>query len=164
MLLCSLTCQKPLTVSHTITYRKTKCLWFCYEINSFYFRVPQKPKTENKNWVHLQRMFGVPQGSILGPLLFLIFTADLFYLNSDLDFASDADDTTPYIYGHDVNNIIKVLEPNVNKLFNWFRQNGLLANSGKSHFLTSSFEERSLKIHDSYNFKFLRRTFGGFDG
>ena len=28
-----------------------------YKINSFYFRVPQKPKTENKNWVHLQRMF-----------------------------------------------------------------------------------------------------------
>ena len=42
-----------------------------------------------------------------------------------------------------------MLEPNVNKLFNWFRQNGLLANSRKNHFLTSPYERRSLKIHDS---------------
>ena len=30
------------------------CLLVMIEINSFYFRVLQKPKTENKNWVHLQ--------------------------------------------------------------------------------------------------------------
>ena len=44
--------------------------------------------------------------------------------------------------------IIKVIEPNVNKLFNWFRQNGLLSNSGNSYFLTSPCEKRSLKIYD----------------
>ena len=92
----------------------------------------------------------VTQGIILGPLLFLIFIADLFFLNYDLlDFASYADDTTPYICGQDFNNIIKVLEPIVNKLFNWFRQNGLLASSAKRHFLTRPYERRSLKINDS---------------
>ena len=74
--------------------------------------------------------FRFPQGSIFGSLLFLIFIADLFYLGYDLDFASYADDTTPYIGGQGFNNISVVLEPNVNKFFNWFRQNGLLANSG----------------------------------
>ena len=86
---------------------------------------------------------------ILGSPLFLIFIADLFYWNYDVDFASYADNITPYICGQDFNSIIILLEPNVNRLFNWFRQNGLLANSGKSHFLTSPHERRSLKIHDS---------------
>ena len=97
----------------------------------------------------LNILFGIPQGSILGLLLFLIFIADLFYLNYDLNFASYADDTTPYICGQDFSSIINVLEPNVNTLFNWFRQNGLIANSSKSHFLTSPYERRTLKIHDS---------------
>ena len=86
----------------------------------------------------LNILFGVPQSSILELLLFLIFIADLFYLNNDLDFASYANDTTPYDCGQDFSSIINVLEPNANTLFNWLRQSGLMANSGNSHFLTSS--------------------------
>ena len=41
-----------------------------------------------------------------------------------------------------------MLEPNVNKLLNWFRQSGLLVNSDTSLFLTSLYE-RSLEMHDS---------------
>ena len=70
-------------------------------------------------------------------------------MNYDLDFASYADDITPYICGQDFSSIINVLEPNVNTLFNWFQQNGLIANSSKSHFLTNPYERRTLKIHDS---------------
>ena len=51
--------------------------------------------------------FGVPQGSILGPLLLNIFLCDLFMEQEDCCFTNYADDTTPYVVANntaDVNN------------------------------------------------------------
>ena len=41
-------------------------------------------------------LFVVPQGSILGPLLFNAYMCDLFFEVRDLQYASFVDDTTPY--------------------------------------------------------------------
>ena len=49
---------------------------------------------------------GVPQGSILCPLLFNINMIDLFYECEENDIANYADDTTPYSYGTDIPTVI----------------------------------------------------------
>ena len=55
-------------------------------------------------------LFGVCQGSILGPLLFNIFLADLFFILNKIDIANYADDNTPYTSSNDTNGLIKSLE------------------------------------------------------
>ena len=81
---------------------------------------------------------GVPQGSILGPLLFNIYHAYLFIFIKDINIVNYADDNTPYVIGKDVDSVIKRLENESLKLFEWLRYNSLKANTKKSHLLLNS--------------------------
>ena len=58
----------------------------------------RKPRVKiNDSYSSWREIFhGVPQGSILGPLLFNIFICDMFYFLDDYEIANYADDTTPY--------------------------------------------------------------------
>ena len=68
-------------------------------------------------------MSGVPQGSILGPYLFNIFLCDMFFIVNGVDFASYADDNTPYTSDTNIDEVIDKLQNEVKKIFKWFLDN-----------------------------------------
>ena len=88
--------------------------------------------------------YGTPQGSCLGPLLFLIFTNDLYRNLENYHAILFADDTTVY-KGHRNKNYLRwSIETDLNKLTDWFNANKLTLNISKTVFM--SFVPRNEKL------------------
>ena len=105
---------------------------------------PVKIDSAFSSWEEI--LFGVPQGSILGPFLFYIFLCDRFLFIKDIDIASYADDNTPYTVHKNPKKIIKVLKNTSVDLLKLFKNNGMIANADKCHLLVNSKEKGCTKI------------------
>ena len=98
-------------------------------------------------------IYGVPQGSILGPVLFNIYLSDLFLFITDADIANYADDNSPYACKGDIESVIIKLENDSKTLIEWVSNNGLKANPDKFHLLLSSSDNNILvNVENDKNF------------
>ena len=97
----------------------------------------QRTKVNNSysSWSSIKS--GVPQGSILGPLLFNIYLNDIFYFVSNCDITNYADDTTPYSASKSMDALLHSLETDTNTLIKWFDDNYFQMNANKCHLLIS---------------------------
>ena len=74
-------------------------------------------------WNEIKR--GVPEGSVLEPLLFNVLINDIFIFIEKTEVCNFADDDTIYDCGEDLSNILENLKHDLKILLKWFRINFL---------------------------------------
>ena len=81
---------------------------------------------------------GVPQGSVLGPLLFTLYVNDLSQFVSLSSCNLYADDTVIYCAGNDVSDVQVKLQSSITEVSKWYRANRLVLNAEKCNVMTVS--------------------------
>jgi len=94
------------------------------------------------SWAELLQ--GVPQGSVLGPLLFNIYINDLFYLIEWTDVCNFADDTTFFASDKNLKCLLERLEHDSKLAIEWFESNYMKLNEDKCHLLVAGNRHESL--------------------
>ena len=129
--------------------RRSSLEWF----ESYLTNRKQCVKIGNTHSDTLTVKCGVPQGSILGPLLFLIYINDIVKSSYILQFNLFADDTCIFYSSKPNPNIENTLNNELMKVSDWLIANKLSLNVNKSSFLTFSSNNKEIlneKDHAKY--------------
>ena len=89
---------------------------------------------------------GVPQGSILGPLFFLLYINDCTNLTDDHITMLYADDSVLYVSGKDINTLTERLSVALNSFYIWASTNKLTMNESKTKIMTFASSKKLNKI------------------
>ena len=134
---CSLDISKCFdTIDHKVLLSKlsrygitqTEALWFSSYLNNRSQYVVCNGEMSSKCSIGI----GVPQGSVLGPILFSIFVNDVSRHVYPCGVNLYADDTLLYCSGKDVNEASKKLQTSLNEISEWYDGNRLALNAEKS--------------------------------
>ena len=120
-------------------------------IYSYLKRRKQGVKINNTESVFQILLSGVPQGSILGPILFNIFINDLFLFLKDVDLANFANDNTIYTANKSIEKLLEVLERESKSAIDWFKINDMIVNPDKFQAMILSSDKKDKKFQLNIN-------------
>lgn len=139
-------------VNHEILLRKLQCYGFngkCLDWMTSYLSDRLQMVNFNGEISHPSQIpCGVPQGSVLGPILFLLYINDLTSLQIDGRFTIFADDTTIVWHGKNEQELRNTISHDLAKIKSWCDSNLLLFNVSKTNILTFKFNFDNLFISE----------------
>ena len=137
-------------LNHNLLIAKLEAYGFDHRALRFVYDYLKNRKQRTKvnrsysSWRELK--FGVPQGSILGALLFNIFINDIFYFIKKAKMANYADDNTIYAVEHNLDDLLKTLEQETTLILNWFKVNEMKSNDDKCHLIVCNQKDVSITL------------------
>lgn len=105
----------------------------------------------------LTLLTGVPQGSVLGPLLYILYINNIRKANLCADYTVYADDTSLVYSGKNKDELECKVNNDMAKMFDWLSGNKLVLNSDKTVFLLFK-QKNKADIHPSIRIKDIRLT------